>query len=83
MFFTDSLQQQISNALLPYVVSDFGLHGLMTATGIISNLVSGVSKLPLARIIDVIGRTQGLVIMLVSVVIGKIVDNLVCKVMEC
>lgn len=69
MFFTDSLQQQISNALLPYVVSDFGLHGLMAATGIISNLVSGVSKLPLARLIDVIGRTQGLVVMLVSVVL--------------
>lgn len=43
----------------------------MSATGIVSNLVSGVSKLPLARIIDVIGRVQGLLIMLFCVVMGK------------
>ncbi|KAM5342097.1 hypothetical protein ACJ41O_015128 [Fusarium nematophilum] len=72
VFFTDSLQQQISNSLLPYVVSNFGLHGLMSATGIVSNLVSGVSKLPLVRIIDVIGRTQGLLIMLFCVVMSLI-----------
>ncbi|KAJ4252893.1 hypothetical protein NW762_010799 [Fusarium torreyae] len=72
VFFVDSLQQQIANSLLPYVVSSFGLHGLMSATGIVSNLVSGVSKLPLARIIDVIGRVQGLLIMLFCVVISLI-----------
>ncbi|KAM0433478.1 hypothetical protein ACHAPT_004358 [Fusarium lateritium] len=72
VFFTDSLQQQISNSLLPYVVSSFGLHGLMSATGIVSNLVAGVSKLPLARIIDVIGRVQGLLIMLFCVIISLI-----------
>lgn len=43
----------------------------MAATGIISNIVAGVSKLPLARIIDIIGRTQGLIIMLVCVVICR------------
>ncbi|OLN94161.1 Siderophore iron transporter mirB 8 [Colletotrichum chlorophyti] len=72
VFFIDSLQQQISSSLLAYVVSDFGFHGLMAATGIISNIVAGVSKLPLARIIDVIGRTTGLCIMLVCVVISLI-----------
>ncbi|GKT50121.1 MFS siderochrome iron transporter 1 [Colletotrichum spaethianum] len=69
VFFIDSLQQQISSSLLPYVVSDFGLHGLMAATGIISNIVGGVSKLPLARVLDVIGRTTGLCIMLSFVVV--------------
>ncbi|KZL74445.1 siderophore iron transporter mirb [Colletotrichum incanum] len=72
VFFVDSLQQQISSSLLPYVVSDFGLHGLMAATGIISNIVGGVSKLPLARVLDVIGRTTGLCIMLSFVVISLI-----------
>ncbi|KAH6880516.1 major facilitator superfamily domain-containing protein [Thelonectria olida] len=72
VFFTDSFQQQMSSSLLPYVVSNFGLHGLMTATGIVSNLVAGVSKLPLARVIDVIGRTQGLCIMLFCVIISLI-----------
>lgn len=41
----------------------------MSATGIVSNLVAGVSKLPLARIIDTVGRVQGLLIMLFCVVI--------------
>ncbi|CCF32545.1 siderophore iron transporter [Colletotrichum higginsianum] len=72
VFFVDSLQQQISSSLVPYVVSDFGFHGLMAATGIISNIVGGVSKLPLARVLDVIGRTTGLCIMLSFVVISLI-----------
>jgi hypothetical protein len=69
VFFTDSLQQQISASLLPYVTSSFGYHGLLATTNIVSGIVGGVSKLPLARIMDVIGRTEGLVIMLVTVVI--------------
>jgi hypothetical protein len=44
----------------------------MAATGIVSGLVSGVSKLPLARVIDTIGRLEGLLIMLCFVVICKI-----------
>ncbi|KAK1659163.1 siderophore iron transporter [Colletotrichum godetiae] len=72
VYFIDSLQQQISSSLLAYVVSDFGLHGLMAATGIISNIVGGVSKLPLARVLDVIGRTAGLSIMLFFVVVSLI-----------
>jgi hypothetical protein len=65
----------MSSSLLPFVVSNFGLHGLMTATGIVSNLVAGVSKLPLARVIDVIGRTQGLCIMLFCVIMCKLASS--------
>ncbi|KAJ0119000.1 siderophore iron transporter mirb [Diaporthe amygdali] len=64
IFFTDSLQQQISASLLPFVTSDFGLHGLIATTSIISVIVSGVVKLPLARVLDVIGRNEGFIIML-------------------
>ena len=56
----------------PFVTSSFGLHGLLGVTGIVSTIVAGVTKLPLARIIDTIGRIQGLVIMLVCVVISLI-----------
>lgn len=71
MFFTDSLQQQISASLLPFVTSSFGKHGLLGTTSIISTIVAGVAKLPLARILDVIGRNEGLIIMLTITVIGK------------
>ncbi|KAL1875433.1 hypothetical protein Daus18300_003172 [Diaporthe australafricana] len=72
VFFTDSLQQQISGSLLPYVTSSFGFHGLLATTSIISVIVSGVVKLPLARILDVIGRNEGLIIMLVVTVISLV-----------
>lgn len=71
IFFTDSLQQQISGSLLPYVTSSFGFHGLLATTSIVSNIVAGVSKLPLARIIDVVGRVEGFLIMLFMVVLGE------------
>lgn len=71
VFFTDSLQQQISASLLPYVTSSFGFHGLLATTSIISVIVAGVAKLPLARILDVIGRNEGLIIMLTITVICK------------
>lgn len=72
IYFIDSLSQQTSSSFLPYVTSAFGVHGLLGITGIVSGLVAGVSKLPLARIIDTVGRIQGLVIMIISVVISLI-----------
>ncbi|KAI0008095.1 MFS general substrate transporter [Xylariaceae sp. FL0662B] len=70
MFFVDSLSQQMSTALLPYVTSSFGLHGLLAITSIVSGLVAGITRLPLARIIDTVGRVQGLLLMLVCVIIS-------------
>ncbi|KAL2291938.1 hypothetical protein FJTKL_10640 [Diaporthe vaccinii] len=72
VFFTDSLQQQISASLLPFVTSSFGKHGLLGTTSIISTIVAGVAKLPLARILDVIGRNEGLIIMLTITVIALV-----------
>ncbi|KUI72948.1 Siderophore iron transporter mirB [Cytospora mali] len=73
VFFTDSLQQQMAASLLPYVTSSFGFHGLLATTSIIAVIIAGVSKPPLARILDVTGRNQGLIIMLVITVISLIV----------
>jgi hypothetical protein len=47
------------------------MHGLLATTSIISVIVAGVAKLPLARILDVIGRNEGLIIMLTITVICK------------
>ena len=72
VYFTNSLSQQTSSTFQPYVTSSFKLHGLLGVTNIVSGLVAGVTKLPLARIIDTVGRIQGLIIMLISVVISLI-----------
>ena len=65
----NSLQQQANFSWTPYVTSSFKFHGLTGITTLVANLVSGVSKLPLAKFIDVVGRPQGFAICLLSVLL--------------
>lgn len=67
----NSLQQQISNNLVAYVTSAFSKAGLTATISIVSTLVAGVIKLPVAKLMDVWGRPQGFVFMLVCAVIGR------------
>ncbi|KAI0099625.1 MFS general substrate transporter [Nemania sp. FL0031] len=57
--FTNALQWQVIFNLLPYVVSEFSSHSLIPTIAIVSNVLSGVLKLPVAKIIDSWGRPQG------------------------
>ncbi|CAD0096970.1 unnamed protein product [Aureobasidium mustum] len=45
-------------------------HSLTATTGIISSLISGLWKLPYAKILDVWGRPQGFALMVASTVLG-------------
>ncbi|ETI23881.1 hypothetical protein G647_05688 [Cladophialophora carrionii CBS 160.54] len=72
IYFVDSMQQQITGVLTPYVTSNFQLHSLTATTGILSQIIGGLSKLPLAKILDVWGRPQGFIIMVFLLVIGLI-----------
>ncbi|EKD15090.1 uncharacterized protein L3040_003709 [Drepanopeziza brunnea f. sp. 'multigermtubi'] len=78
IFFVNSLQQQASFAWTPYVTSSFALHGLTAITGVVSNLVGGVSKLPLAKFIDVVGRPQGFLLMLIFTILALVL-MVACK----
>ncbi|QIW95945.1 hypothetical protein AMS68_001463 [Peltaster fructicola] len=73
IFFVNSLQQQITNNLGNYVVSDFATQGLYPITGVVSQLVAGIIKLPVARLMDIWGRPLGYVVMLFTAVIGLII----------
>lgn len=57
--------------LTPYVTSDFSKHGLLTATNVVSSIVGGVCRLPIAKIIDIWGRVEGFMLMVLIMVIGK------------
>ncbi|KFY34952.1 hypothetical protein V494_06327 [Pseudogymnoascus sp. VKM F-4513 (FW-928)] len=72
VFFVNSLQQQITSNLLPYVMSDFSSHSLIPITGIVSQILGGVLKLPVAQLINIWGRPQGLIIMTSFCTIGLI-----------
>ncbi|KXX78249.1 Siderophore iron transporter mirB [Madurella mycetomatis] len=70
--FVDAMQQGMSTALTPYVTSAFQSHSLTAATGIFSSLIGGLFKLPLAKILDIWGRPQGFVCMMICLTVGLV-----------
>lgn len=70
--FIDAMQQGTTGLLTPYVYSDFSLHSLTAAASIMSSLISGLIKLPLAKVLDIWGRPQGFIIMVGFQTIGLI-----------
>ncbi|KAJ5827817.1 Major facilitator superfamily domain general substrate transporter [Penicillium robsamsonii] len=79
--FVDALLSSVESALSPYITSSFHKHGLLTVVSVISTILGGSSKLTLAKIIDIWGRVEGFLIMLVLVSIGLIMKA-TCKSME-
>ncbi|KAL2130411.1 hypothetical protein VTI74DRAFT_6500 [Chaetomium olivicolor] len=70
IFFVDAMQQGMGVTLTPYVTSAFQSHSLTAATSIFSSLIGGLFKLPLAKILDIWGRPQGFIVMMVCLTIG-------------
>ena len=70
--FVDTMQQGMANSLLPYVTSSFQQHSLTAAVSIMSSLIGGLWKLPLAKILDIWGRPQGFFLMVVCLTLGLI-----------
>lgn len=71
-FCLTSMEQQTTTNLLPYVVSDFSAHSSIPAISISSFVLSGVLRLPVAKLIDTWGRPQGLVIMTTLATLGLV-----------
>ena len=66
------MQQNMTFQLTPYVTSAFQAHSLTAATSVMSGLIGGISKLPLAKILDIWGRPQGFALMVASLTLGLI-----------
>lgn len=66
------MQQGMSNSLVPWVTSNFKLHSLTASTMIMSNIIGGLIKLPLAKVLDIWGRPQGFLMMVGALTIGLI-----------
>lgn len=67
-----SLEEVIVRALNPYVTSEFSLHSLTAATTIMSSIIGGATKIPIAKILDTWGRPQGLALCLFIWIVGFI-----------
>ncbi|KAK5065001.1 hypothetical protein LTR84_000836 [Exophiala bonariae] len=76
--FCDSLLQGVQGNLSPYVTSEFSQHGLLATTGIVASILGGVSSLAIAKIIDIWGRVEGFLAMLLLMVVG-IVMKAACQ----
>ncbi|KAI0545642.1 MFS general substrate transporter [Xylaria curta] len=74
--FTNALQWQVIFNLMPYVVSEFSSHSLIPTIAIVSNILSGVLKLPVAKIIDSWGRAQGFASMTLLAALGLLLMSL-------
>ncbi|KAF4619758.1 hypothetical protein D9613_004732 [Agrocybe pediades] len=72
IYFVDSMQQGMTNTLTPYVTSSFRQHSLLATTSIVSSIVGGLVKLPLAKVLDIWGRPQGYLMMIVCLTLGLI-----------
>ncbi|KAF9240762.1 hypothetical protein DTO012A7_4492 [Penicillium roqueforti] len=72
IYFVTSIQEVVIRSLNPYVTSAFRLHSLTAATSIMANIIGGLSKIPLAKILDSWGRPQGMSLMLIIWVVGFI-----------
>jgi len=70
--FIDSMQQGMGFSLTPYVTSSFYQHSLTAATYIMSDIIGGLFKLPLAKILDIWGRPQGFAVMVAFMTVGLI-----------
>lgn len=70
--FVDMLLQSVQTNLVPYVTSAFSQHGLLATTSIVASVLGGVLKLSIAKIIDIWGRCEGFLAMLLLIVVGMI-----------
>ncbi|KAI1503312.1 major facilitator superfamily domain-containing protein [Biscogniauxia marginata] len=68
--FAKDLQWQVMSNLMPFVVSEFSSHSLIPTIGIVASILSGILKLPVAKLIDTWGRPQGLASMIVLATFG-------------
>ncbi|KAL2438390.1 MFS siderochrome iron transporter 1 [Exophiala dermatitidis] len=62
----------IVSTLTPYVTSSFQMHSLTATASIISSLIGGIFKLPFAKIMDIWGRPQAFILMVISITVGLI-----------
>ncbi|KAI1000501.1 MFS siderochrome iron transporter 1 [Podosphaera aphanis] len=72
IFFVISLQQQIQFNVVSYVTSSFVLLPLTGTTSIISSVVAGVLRLPTGKFVDIVGRSEGFIIMTAFTTIGLV-----------
>ena len=66
------LLSSVSDGLTAFVTSMFEKHGLIATVGIVATIMGGCCALTLAKVVDVFGRIEGFLFMLVVLILGVI-----------
>jgi MFS family permease len=72
VYFVQGIVTGVSGALLPYVTSDFAAHSLLPTTGVLSQVIGGVTNLGIAKILDIFGRPHGFLLCVFLATIGLV-----------
>ncbi|OAA66124.1 siderophore iron transporter [Cordyceps fumosorosea ARSEF 2679] len=72
VYFADSMHSSMGFTLTPYVTSSFSKHGLTATTGVFAQLIGALIKLPLAKVLDIWGRPQGVALTVFFMVVGLV-----------
>ncbi|KAM0362617.1 hypothetical protein ACHAP4_001365 [Fusarium culmorum] len=68
----EAITKAVHSSLVPYITSSFNQHGLLAITSVFGSIIAGVSKLAIAKIIDIRGRNEGLLLMILIIIVGMI-----------
>lgn len=70
--FVLAFESSMSGSLIAYVTSDFQKHSLLTTAQVVATIVGGVSRIPIAKIIDIWGRPEGFALMTLFATLGVV-----------
>jgi hypothetical protein len=72
IYFVEDLVAGTQTALTPYVTSAFAEHSLTPTISIVSYVIGGVTNFTIAKILDVFGRPQGLLLCIIIASLGLV-----------
>ncbi|KAH9905166.1 putative MFS siderophore iron transporter [Xylariomycetidae sp. FL2044] len=72
LYFVNAMQSSILSNLIAYATSDFSSHSLLTVIYLVSDTMTAAVYIPLSKILDVVGRGEGLGIMVVFATLGLV-----------
>ncbi|TVY81985.1 Siderophore iron transporter mirB [Lachnellula suecica] len=72
LYLVNAFQSSILYNLVPYATSSFESHSLITVIGIVANSMTAAVYIPLAKMLDLWGRAEGFLLMVVFATLGLI-----------
>ncbi|KAF1958717.1 MFS general substrate transporter [Byssothecium circinans] len=72
LMFVDSLHQGFGSSFKPYITSAFEMHSMTPYIDVMSGLIGGIFKLPLAKMMDVVGRPHGFALSIFLLILGLV-----------